>query len=161
LTARPSAKSRRLGIAFEELLPQLQEVSELLWRQSGGFCDTAHSDCINGIMPGNDEARLAIRHDNMAALACHAKTELFKNAYCVLLADSRNLGRGALNRNEFRGHFLVVLRGLAPYVFFRDFQPQLDGFPDVAQGFFTGLALTPATGQRGAADRKAFIRFYQ
>ncbi len=110
------------------------------------LCDTAHSDCINGIMPGNDEARPAVCHDDMSALACDAKTELFKNAHCVLLADARNFWHGRLNRDEFRGDFLVVLRGLAPYVFFRDLQPQLDGFPDVAQGFFTGFAMTPATG---------------
>jgi len=40
-------------------------------------------------------------------------------------------------------------------------QPQLDGFPDVAQRFFSGLALAPATGQGGATDCEAFIRFYQ
>jgi hypothetical protein len=97
-------------------------------------------------MPGNDEARPAVRHDDMSALACDAKTELFKNAYCVLLADSRNFWRDRSNRDEFRRDFLVALCGLAPYVFFRDLQPQLDGFPDIAQGLFTGFALTPTTG---------------
>ena len=109
-------------------------------------------------MPGNDQARLAVGHDNRSALAPDAKTELFKNAYCVLLADSRNLGHNASDRDEFRGDFFMFLRGLAPDVFFRDLQPQLNGLPDVAQGFFTGLALAPAAGQGGAADGKAFIR---
>jgi hypothetical protein len=46
-------------------------------------------------------------------------------------------------------------------VFFGNLQPQLDGLPDVAQGFFTGFALAPASRQGGAADGEAFIRFYQ
>jgi hypothetical protein len=97
----------------------------------------------------------------MSALARDAKTKLFKNADGILLTDSRNLWRDALNRDKFRGDFLVILCGLAPYVVFRDFQPQLDGFPDIAQGFFACLALAPAAGQRGTTDGEAFIRFNQ
>lgn len=101
---------------------------------------------MNGIVPGNDQTSFTVGHDDMPALACDAKTELFKNAHRVLLADSRNLGHRALNGDEFRRYFLVFLCGLAPYVLFRNLQPQSDGLPDIAQCFLAGLALAPAAG---------------
>jgi len=51
--------------------------------------------------------------------------------------------------------------GLESDVFFGDLQLQLDGLPNVPQGFFAGFALAPATWQGGTTDGKAFIRFYQ
>jgi hypothetical protein len=83
-------------------------------------------------MPWNNQPRLAVGHDDMSALTCDSETELLKNAHCVLLANSRNLGHNRLNRDEFRGDFLVLLCRIAPDVFLRDFQPQLDGLPDIA-----------------------------
>jgi hypothetical protein len=48
-----------------------------------------------------------------------------------------------------------------PNVLFGNLQPELDGLPDVAQGFLAGLTLAPATGEGGATDRKTLLRFYQ
>ena len=86
---------------------------------------------------------------------------VFKNAHGVLLADSRNLGPSTSNGDQFRCDFLAFSCGFAPHVFFRNLQPQSDGFPNVAQCFFAGLALAPAAGEGRATDRKTFIRFYQ
>lgn len=74
-------------------------------------------------MPWNDQPRPAVGHNDMSALACDSETELFKNADRVLLADSRNLGHNRLNRDKFRGDFLVLLCRIATDVFFRDLQP--------------------------------------
>ena len=87
---------------------------------------------MNRIMPWNNETDLAVCHDDMAALARDPKPKLFKYTHGVLLANSRNLRHSALNRDQFRGDFLVFLCGLTPYIFFRDLQPKLDGFPNIA-----------------------------
>ena len=100
-----------------------QKVPELLRRQACSFGDTAHGDGINGIVPGNGQPGLPVSQDNMSALACDVKTELFKNAHGVLLADAWNLGHSALNGDEFRRDFLMFLSGLTPDVFLRDLKP--------------------------------------
>lgn len=74
----------------------------------------------------------------MAALAGDSKTDFFKDADRVLLADSRNLGHGGSNGDEFGGDFAVVLRGLMPDILFGDLQPEFDGFADVGQSFLPG-----------------------
>ena len=139
----------------------LEEVSERLRSQAGGFGDTTHRDCVDRIISGNNQACLAVRHDDVAALAGDVKAEFLKNAHGILLADSGNFRHSALDGDKFGRDFVLFLCGLVVEVFFRNCEPPLDGIADIGEGFFASFALAPTAGEGGAAHRIAFIGFYE
>ena len=93
----------------------------------------------------------------MAGLASDTIAEFLKHTNRFALADAGQLG---ISDSYFRSA-RVLLGGGFLGVFFRHFQPELDGFADILERLFLGAPLAPAARQRGTLDGKALLRFNQ
>jgi len=94
----------------------------------------------------------------MAALPGDLEAQLFKYADCVALADARNLWHGS-NGDQFAGETGPVGFSLTAGILLGDFQPELDGFPNIGQRFIVAGTLAVTTRQRGTGNGKALLGF--
>jgi hypothetical protein len=94
----------------------------------------------------------------MAALAGDAVAQLFKNADGVTLADPWNFWHNS-NGDECPGVTRPIRFRLPPDILLSDFEPELNGFPDVGQRFFARRPLAMAARQGGTGNGKPFVRF--
>ena len=116
-----------------------EQLTKLIRRETGVFGDATHRHCVDRIVARDDEAGLAVRHDDVPALPGDASRWLMPGSFGIAL-DGDRFAR------EVRAFRCQLARG----VFLRYFQPQRDG------GYSPPLphAWHPANGSRGAPDRK-------
>jgi len=105
---------------------------------------------------GNDEPLFAVGHHDVSALPGDMVAELFKNADGVALADARNFWHNS-NGDEFAGKTPALGFGVAPRIFFGDFEPELNGFANVGQRFIMRRSLAVAARQGGTGNGKSFF----
>src|SRR5207253_7310546 len=68
--ARPGRIRSAAAIAsVTRMTLRLQQLFELLDRQAGILDDAAHSECVDGIVAGNRDDPLTIRHHDVLSLA--------------------------------------------------------------------------------------------
>ena len=94
----------------------------------------------------------------MAALPGDTAAQLFQYANGVALVDARNLWHDS-NGGQFAGKTSAVSFGFAAGILLGDFQPELDGLPDVGQRFIVSGTLAVTTRQRGTGNGKALLGF--
>ena len=95
----------------------------------------------------------------MAALAGDALAQFCKDTDGVTLADVRNLWHNS-NGNQFPGATSPVGLGIATSIFLDDFEPKLNGFPDMGQRLSVRRPLAVAAWQGGTGNRKPFLGFH-
>lgn len=73
---------------------QLQQITELLDRQTRVASDAAHGECIDGIVPryGNDARTIA--HDNVLSLTRDVKAGFLKSAHSIKVIDTWDARQG-------------------------------------------------------------------
>lgn len=71
---------------------RLQKLTELIHGQPGVASDTAHRECIDRIVAGDNHDALTIAHDDMLALAHNPESSFFERADGVKVIDARDLG---------------------------------------------------------------------
>lgn len=69
----------------------LQKLTELLDRKAGIACNTAHGECVDGVVAWNNHDSLAVAHDDVLALAHDSKAGLLECSYGVEVIDAGNL----------------------------------------------------------------------
>ena len=69
---------------------RLQQLFELLDRQAGILDDAAHSECVDGIVAGNRDDPLTIRHHDVLSLAGDTKACLLQCANGIAMIDAWN-----------------------------------------------------------------------
>ena len=94
----------------------------------------------------------------MAALPGDLEAQLFKYADCVALAYTRDLWHGS-NSNQFAGETGPVGFSLTAGILLCDFQPELDGLPDVGQRFIVSGPLAMTTRQSRTGNGEALLGF--
>ena len=94
----------------------------------------------------------------MAALLGDTAAQLFKYANGVALVDAWNLWHGS-NSDQFAGETGPVGFSLTAGILLGDFQPELDGFPNIGQRFSVAGTLAVTTRQRGTGNGKALLGF--
>ena len=65
-------------------LTPLKATVGIVQGESRSLCDVTHRDWMNGIVPGDDKAHLAVGHDDVAAFAGDVVTQLGENPQWVL-----------------------------------------------------------------------------
>ena len=68
---------------------QLQQITELLDRQTRIASDAAHSECIDGIVPRDGNDARSIAHHNMLSLTRDMKACFLERAHSVKVIDTR------------------------------------------------------------------------
>ncbi len=89
--------------------PGLEQLTELLDRESSVARKTAHGEGIDRIVTRNGENALAIRHHNMLALACNPETRLLKGTHCIQVVDASNFGQTLDRDLDFADLFATEL----------------------------------------------------
>jgi len=79
----------------------------LLHGQPGVASDTAHRECIDRIVAGDDHDALTIAHDNVSALAHYPESSFFERANGVKVIDARDLGQASDRHFDF-ANFLAA-----------------------------------------------------
>ena len=87
----------------------LEQLPELLDRESGVTHKTAHREGIDRVVTRNGENSLAIRHHNMLALACNPETRLLKSTNCIQVVDASDFGQSLHRDFDFADLFATEL----------------------------------------------------
>ncbi len=87
----------------------LEQLPELLDRESGVTHKTAHGEGIDWVVTRNGENTLAICHHNMLALACNPETGLLKGAHCIQVIDASDVGQTLHRDIDFANLFATEL----------------------------------------------------
>jgi len=73
---------------------QLQQITELLDRQTRIASDAAHRECIDRVVPRDCNDARSIAHDNMLSLTRDMKAGFLESAHSVKVIDTRETRQG-------------------------------------------------------------------
>ena len=73
---------------------QLQQITELLDRQTRIASDAAHGECVDGIVPRDGNDARTIAHDNMLSLTRNMKASFLERAHSVKVIDAWEARQG-------------------------------------------------------------------
>ena len=72
----------------------LDELSEIIGRESCIAGDSTHRECVDRVMAGDRDDPGAVSHDDVLALPSDSKPSLLERTDGIEMVDSRNPGHG-------------------------------------------------------------------
>jgi len=135
-----------------EITGKLEQLAESLGSQSGSADNHRHGVGVDGIVAGDRDDPLPIRHDDVSALPCDTESGFFQGAHRAEMRDSRN-------RHLALEHNLPALTGARQFV--GHSEVFADGVAYVVERLLFGISLRSTAGKSGHPGAVALFRLAQ